>query len=117
MIALIATYVAISIALFLLTAVFYIAVMKLRDVRDSGELAKLHWSVTVTAYTLLWIGLVLDMLLNWVVMTLVFVELPQEVLTTQRVRRHKFHSTGWRQKVALFFCRNYLTPFDANHCE
>lgn len=116
MISLIAIYLAISIALFLLTAVFYIAVMKLRDLRDSGELAKLHWSVTATAYTLLAIGLVLDMLLNWVVMTLMFLEPPHELLTTQRVRRHKFEGSGWRQRLALWLCRNYLTPFDEHHC-
>ena len=111
------SYIGIAYLLFLLTAVFYIAVMSLKRLRDSGELAKLHWSVTATAYTLLAIGLVLDALLNWIVMTAVFLELPHEYLTTARVRRHKFTSIGWRNRIALWFCKNYLTPFDKCHCE
>lgn len=111
------TYILISLALFYLTAVFYTSVMHFKQVRDNGTLDTLHWSVKLIGYATLYIGLVLDTLLNVVVMTLVFVELPKEVLTTSRIRRHKFGAQGWRKRVALFFCRNYLTPFDAKHCE
>jgi hypothetical protein len=110
-------YLIFSLVLFLATASLYISVMKLRELRDSGELNRAHWSLTVVAYTLLGVGLVCDMLLNWMVFTVVLLELPQEVLTTARVRRHKFTGTGWRQSVCIWFCTNFLKPFDANHCE
>jgi hypothetical protein len=106
-----------SIYLFLGTATLFISVMKLRDMRNTGELAKLNWSATWVAYALLYIGLVFDMLLNMVVMTVVFLELPQELLTTSRMRRQKFFGSGWRQALAIWFCTNYLKPFDPNHCE
>ena len=125
-----------TLLLFLGTFGLFIAIMRLRDMRDSGELAKLHWSVTWAAYALLNIGLVFDMLLNLVPMSVLFFELPHirfalrfwywlpyphptelELLVTGRVRRHKKHSTGWRNTQALWWCRNWLTPFDRKHCE
>lgn len=103
--------------LFLGTAALFISVMKLRSMRDSGELAKLHWSVTWVAYSLLYIGLVFDSILNAIPMTIVFLEFPHEWVTTARMRRQKFFGTGWRQARAIWFCTNYLKPFDPNHCE
>lgn len=126
----------VTLGLFLGTFALYIAVMVLRDMRESGELAELHWSVTWAAYSLLGIGLVFDMLLNIGPFTAIFWELPRvrfalrfwrwipyphptelELLVTGRVRRHKFHSVGWRSRLALWFCRNWLTPFDTRHCK
>ena len=107
----------VMLGLFLGTFALYISVMVLRDMRESGELAKLHWSVTWAAYSLLGIGLVFDLLLNLGPMSVVFWELPREPLFTGRVRRHKFHSTGWRNTQALWWCRNWLTPWDSRHCE
>jgi hypothetical protein len=110
-------YAVISFLLFWLTAVFYVAVMHFKMVRDSGVLDTLNWSSRAIAYLTLYVGLVLDALLNIIVMTVVFLELPKEILTTSRIRRHKFGSQGLRKRVAIWFCRNYLTPFDKNHCE
>lgn len=111
-----AKYILFALALFLLTAAFYIAIMKLRDLRDSGALATLHWSVTLTGRMLLLIGLLLDVALNLLVMTIVFLEIPRELLVTARVKRHKWNGNGWRKRLACWMCANYLTPFDARHC-
>lgn len=110
-------YLLSALAIFWLTALFYVAVMHFKLIKDSPRWADLHWSTKLLGYSMLYPGLVLDMLLNVFVMTVVFIELPQELLTTSRVRRHKFNSGGWRYRVSVFFCRNYLTPFDRNHCE
>ena len=106
-----------TLLLFLGTLTLYISVMVLRDMRDSGELAKLHWSLTWAAYSLLGVGLMFDMLLNIGPMSIAFLELPKELLLTGRIRRHKFNSAGWRHKQALWWCKNWLTPFDRKHCE
>lgn len=111
------TYLIISVALFITTFLFYLAVMSLRLARDTGTLINAHWSVYGVSYGLLFIGYVLDVLLNWIVLTVAFLELPQEFLSTARVTRHKHHSGGWRQAEAKWFCKNWLTPFDARHCE
>jgi len=104
-----------SITLFVSTFVFFVAIMKMREVQD--EIFYLHYSVRWICYLILFIGLVLDTLLNWVVLTVAFWELPREFLSTARVTRHKYESTHWRQDQAFWWCRNFLTPFDKRHCE
>ena len=113
------TYILYAFIIIWLTAVFYTSVMHFKLIKDKEPevWADMHWSSKGIGYLTLWVGLVLDLLLNVLVMTFIFIELPKELLTTGRVRRHKFGPVGWRRSVALFFCRNYLTPFDKQHCE
>lgn len=115
MIITLAIWAGISLALFVSTFLFYVAIMSIREKRS--HILELHWSVRWVYYLLLFIGLVLDTLLNWIFLTVVFLEFPKEFLATPRVVRHKHHSTGWRQLVANWFCHNWLTPFDKSHCK
>jgi hypothetical protein len=112
---LIATWFGISVMLFISTFIFFIAIMKMREIQD--ELFRLHWSVRWICFLILFIGLILDVALNWILLTIAFAELPREFLSTSRVIRHKYESTHWRQDLALWFCKNWLTPFDERHCE
>lgn len=111
---LVLTWAATSVTLFISTFLFFVALMYMRNIQDT--IFMLHWSVRWVCYLLLLIGLVLDTLLNWIVLTIAFIEIPQECLSTAHVIRHKYDSTHWRQDMALWFCANWLTPFDANHC-
>lgn len=104
-----------AVGLFVLTFVCFVAIMKMREVRD--EIFRLHWSVRWICYGILFTGLILDTLLNWIVLTVAFLELPREFLSTSRVIRHKYHSTHWRQDQAYWWCKNFLQPFDVKHCE
>jgi hypothetical protein len=108
-------WVLISLFLFISTFVFFVAIMKMREIKY--EILALHWSVRWVCYFILFIGLLLDTLLNWVLLTIVFMEFPKEFLSTARVIRHKYYSSGWRQDQALWFCRQFLTPFDPKHCD
>ncbi len=110
------TYLILSLVIFYITALCYTSVMGFKKLKDSGELATLHWSSKFIGYTTLYIGLVFDMLLNVLVMTAVLLELPKEVLTTSRIKRWYWNMNGgWRHKVAVFFAKNYLLPFDKDH--
>jgi len=110
------TYLLISFAIFYITAIAYVAVMHFKILKDKGILQQLNWSVKWLGYSMLYIGLVADLLLNVVVMTVVLLEPPKEVLTTSRIKRWYWNKDGgWRHKVAVFFANNYLLPFDANH--
>jgi len=127
------TYLLYAFLIFWLTAVFYTSVMHFKLIKDKEPevWADMHWSSKGIGYLTLWVGLVLDLLLNVLVMTVVFVELPKELLTTGCVRRNKFNPSdkllfglitsklmqAYRYKLALAFCQNYLTPFDREHCE
>jgi hypothetical protein len=115
MVNLITYWVAISLLLFVSTFVLYVAIMKMREIKH--EIYALHNSVRWVCFLILFIGLILDVLLNWIVLTVAFIELPREFLSTARVVRHKYHSTGWRQKQAIWWCANFLQPFDKSHCE
>jgi hypothetical protein len=104
-----------SISLFICTFIFYVTIMKMREVKQ--RLWRLHWPVRWTCFFILFIGLILDVLLNWIACTIIFVEFPREFLTTSRVVRHKRESAGFRYKLAIYFCQHWLTPFDEQHCE
>jgi len=110
-------WLGISLVLFINTFIFYLAVMKLRDAQKSGLLESVHISVLSLGYTILFIGLVFDTLLNWILLTITFWELPKEFLCTTRIVRHKFRGEGWRQTQSFWWCKNWLTPFDVLHCE
>lgn len=85
----------ISVTLIFITWVFFLAVMRLREMRDAGKLAfKVNAILCVCAYIALFVGLILDVLVNYIVATIVLMELPKpkEFLTTARLCRW-YHST------------------------
>lgn len=89
--------------------VFYLAVMNLKRVKDAGKLGK----VALTLGTpVLIVGLVLDLLVNVLVMTILLLEIPQETTVTARLKRHKRESAGWRLRVTNWFASELLDHFD-----
>ena len=110
------TYLLFSVGLWWATWIIYIAVMSLRTLRDNGTFYELNWSVRWLAYVTLYVGLVLDALLNVLVLSVLFLELPKEILSTARVRRWKKSGYGYRKNLACWLCKQWLTPFDARHC-
>lgn len=101
-----------------LTLVYFIAIMKLRDMKDAGQITGiLKWF----GYFNLLIGLLLDVLVNIFPATLIFMEWPRrgEWLTTARLSRIiKTGDVNWRYSVAMWFCRELLSKFDStkHHC-
>lgn len=102
-----------------LTWIYYIAIMHLRDAKDAGRLSGF---AKYLGYSNLAIGLVLDVLVNLVPVTILLLEVPRifdgELLTTTRLSRHIKEGDGWRRSVALWCCKNLLSTFDSdhNHC-
>ena len=105
----------ISFILFVSTFVCYVAIMKMREIKD--HIFELHWSVRWVCYLILFVGLILDVLLNWVLLTVAFYEFPREFLSTTRVVRHKHDSGGFRKIQADWWCKNFLVVFDRGHCD
>jgi hypothetical protein len=97
--------------LMLVTWLFYVAIMHLKEVRDD-----LHPVATVNGYILLGIGLPLDVLLNVVVGTIVFLDPPREWLLTARLKRYKIQTFGWRSATSWWLCEHLLNQFDEGHC-
>jgi hypothetical protein len=91
----------------------YVAVMHLKHARDEKKLTKEQMPL---AYMSMLIGYLIDAFVNIVICTILFLELPKEVLVTQRVIRHKFKGKGWRQKLATWICDKLLDTLDPSGC-
>lgn len=89
--------------------ILYVAMMRLRQVRDAG---KLTLAMKVLGYPWLVIGLFIDLVLNVVLGSIVFVEFPREMTLSERLWRHSQESTGYRQKLAELIRVNLLDAID-----
>lgn len=89
--------------------VFYLAVMNLKRVKDAGKLGKV---ALFFGTPVLVVGLALDLLVNVLVVSIVLLEIPQETTVTERLKRHKRESTGWRLKVTNWLASELLDHFD-----
>lgn len=107
------TYLGTSLASFYTLWIFYLAVMCLKRARDEGLLHKraLYFGMPVLV-----VGYVLDALINWLVLSLILLEMPRETTVTSRLKRHNKSVDGWRKSVAVWF-EPLLDPFDpsGNH--
>ncbi len=93
--------------------IYYLAVMSLKRARDNGTLTK---TAKLLGTPILWIGISLDLIVNVFVLSFLLLDPPKEWLVTDRMKRY-LASSGWRSKVASWFCINLLTPFDKGHCQ
>jgi hypothetical protein len=82
--------------------------MNLKRVKDAGLL---HRKALILGTPVLILGLLVDALVNWFVMTLVLLEMPKESTVTARLKRHNRDSGGWRKAVVLWM-EPLLDPFD-----
>lgn len=96
-----------AIALTYCLYVFYAAGMNIKRVSQSGKLTLVG---KLLGYPTLLIGVVLDVVVNVLVMTVVLLELPREWTVSGRLERHK-DSLGWRSAVAKFI-EPVLDPLD-----
>jgi hypothetical protein len=55
----------------------------------------------------------LDVLLNWTVCWVLFLDPPREKTITERLHRYR---DGWRGRIARWICGHLLNPFDPEHC-
>jgi hypothetical protein len=99
------------------TWVFYLAAMNLRPrLKSLRPVAKVH------GYAVVLVAVILDMLLHFVVGSVVFLELPVrgELLLTARLKRYHepAYAGSWRAALAEWICEHLLNPFDSTgrHC-
>ena len=94
--------------------VFFLAIMKLQDVRDDGVLETLDPAIQSAAHVVLVLGSVLNLFVRWTVACLIFGVLPKtsEVGVSMLVARLRQGPAGWRQARAQWWTNNVLGPFD-----
>ncbi len=95
------------------TWIFYYVIMGLK--RRKKEITGL-WRIP--AYFIVIIGMVIDVIYNVTAGTVIFIDLPKELLFTSRLQRYKNEMGGWRYIVATWFCQKLLNPYDPSgkHC-
>jgi hypothetical protein len=104
------TYALITLLCVYLLWVHYVAVMRLMQVRDAGQLTT---AMKAIGYPALVVGLLLDLIVNTVVATALFLELPKEFTVSARLTRHS-EGDGWRQRVAIAIRTALLDNIDPN---
>lgn len=65
------------------------------------------------------VGLALDVLGNFTLCWILFLDRPRQWTITSRLKGYIAQGRGWRHDVACWICRNALDPFDAQggaHC-
>lgn len=83
-----------------------------------------HLAKRLTAVTLclsapfIVLGYLMDVIANLTVASLVFLELPRELLVTARLQRYVASGQGWRFTIADWICNHLLDAFgpSGNHC-
>jgi len=88
----------------------FIIVMRAKAIRDEGAKITLFWRVGVWPWAI--IGVALDVAFNVVAGTVMFLELPHEIMFTSRSKRHVREAKGWRLAIALFWQKqlNQISP-------
>jgi hypothetical protein len=88
--------------------VFYLAVMNLKRAKDAGQLTA---TAKALGYPVLIVGYVLDCFVNFTVMTVLLLEIPQETTVTSRLSRHLNDCDCWRKSIAAW-AAPLLDPYD-----
>lgn len=95
-------------AVYLLWTVF-LAGMTLKRANNAGTLS---FGLLALAIPIILFGYLLDITINALVLSVVMLELPHELLVTQRLSRHLHDSTGWRFHFARWIGDHLLDQFD-----
>lgn len=96
---------------------FYLAVMHLARAREAGTLSR---TALYLGYPLFLIGYLLDVFVQVVIASVVFLDIPRDWTLTGRLKRYinTEPAGSWREKVAVWFCAHLLNAFDPDgkHC-
>lgn len=87
----------------------FVICMALKRVKDAGQLTK---AMKLFGYPYLLIGLLVDVAVNVVIGTLLFLEPPREWLLSGRLWRLSNGALSWRQRLALKIRTQLLDSID-----
>lgn len=94
---------------------YYLAYVTLIQAKKVGTFDQLRPYVKVICWSILITAGVLDFLFNVIIGSVLFLDIPRELMFTSRCERH-MSKQDWRGSLARWFCRSWLNPFTANHC-
>jgi hypothetical protein len=94
--------------------VLFLASMALIRARQAGTITA---TASVLGVPVILLTAAVDVAVNWTIGTLLFLDRPQELTLSQRLKR-LCKEGGWRGRLACFVCRTLLDQFDPSgkHC-
>lgn len=95
--------------------IMYIASMGMIRAHKEQKLNNILWALCIPFVIL---ALIIDFINNIIIFTILFLELPKELLVTDRLKRHVNKDT-LRGKISRWFGEFLLNPFDptGNHLD
>jgi hypothetical protein len=95
---------------------FYVLIMGLYRAYLTGRLSLLSKILGAPFFI---VGYLMDVLCQMTIASLLFMELPAELLVTTRLTRHLRDGSGWRYDFASWVCQHLLDPLDPSgkHCK
>lgn len=107
-----------TIALFVLMLVYVFWLLYLISMMLVTNRKKLTPVTKALGLPAIIMGVIVDFLMNISLACLVFWDLPEEFMVTQRLDRYLHGADGWRKTAAKFICNNLLDPFAlGGHCK
>ncbi len=100
----------IALAWFTLMGSFVLVMRAKRLLKEGGELSW-FWLINILPWA--FVGLFLDLVFNATAGTIMYLELPQELLFTKRCQRHR-DDEDWRGDVAKWWAKQ-LNQIDPGH--
>lgn len=95
-------------------ATAFVGVMHAKKVLASGQNIAFVFKAPLVLTAI--IGILADIAFNLSVGTIIYKELPKELLFTARCKRHLNGGSSWRKERATWWC-NEMHKFDEGHCE
>lgn len=89
--------------------IFYVAVMHLDKIETEQGL---NIPSKILGYPLLVVAFTLDVLLNWIVFTVLFLEFPKELTVSHRLKRWNRTRRGYRKWLIVHIFAPLLNDFD-----
>ncbi|GAB2181824.1 hypothetical protein DLREEDagrD3_20470 [Denitratisoma sp. agr-D3] len=98
----------------LATYVFYFAFLAVMALRNRWS--NLYTVTKVIVIPGVLVAVLFDILFNWTVATVLFLDLPREATFSQRLGRY-IPRSDWRGSLARWICSRLLDPFEiGGHC-
>jgi len=72
--------------------------------------------LTYPLYVIVAIAYIWDVVFNIIFGTIMFLDIPQELTLTGRMRRIIITKEDWRLDFAIFICKKLVEPWDPKHC-
>lgn len=89
--------------------VLYLSAMSIDYAISEGKISPICIPFAMILYLFI---LYLNMIVQYFIFTILFLDFPKEDTVSDRLSRYKNNHVGWRNKLAIWIGSHFLDPFD-----